>query len=107
MKILNFESVDDILKLDYSKQKKKRGGGGKFLKKLRFCVGGEVKQKFGFVDKVPKRNSTADVSSVSPSSELISDEGLTLDTSASEWHSKEASVRFIMLYTVIQSLEPV
>jgi len=105
MKILNFESVDDILKLDYSKQK----GGGRLVSEetevLRWWE--SETQKFGFVDKVPKRNSTADVSSVSPSSELISDEGLTLDTSASEWHSKEASVRFIMLYTVIQSLEPV
>ena len=106
MKILNFESVDDILKLDYSKQK---GGGGRLVSEetevLRWWE--SETQKFGFVDKVLKRNSTADVSSVSPSSELISDEGLTLDTSASEWHSKEASVRFIMLYTVIQSLEPV
>jgi len=102
MKIFNFASVDDILKLDYSKPKKKGGVVSEETEVVRWWE--SETQKFGFVDKVPKINSTADVSSVSPSSEISS---LTLDTSASEWHSKEASVRFIMLYTVIQSLEPV
>ena len=49
-----------------------------------------VKRMLGFINRVdkvvwhPLRDSSADVSSVSPSSEASSDEGLTLETSALE-----------------------
>ena len=82
--------------------------GGKFLKKLWCCVGGSITRQFGFINWVdnvnwpPKRDSEDDVLSLSPSSERIicfwfiiflifierrirSDEGLTLETSASEY----------------------